>query len=162
MKKTILDQETISLFDFSGTYIGFVIDNIDFENDFYVKIFIPELFGYKFNTDISNLPNKTVTDLSKIINRNDLNVTTDLYKTNYIICRPLMFNGYTNKDEFIKVHKPLINERVLVKFLNNNPKNPYFINMKILTDNEELTLDEEINNNTGNIIREEVEWVIKK
>ena len=142
MKTDLLNNEILSTFDFSKTYIGFVVDNSDFEFVKCIKVFIPSLFGYNYNTGYDIIEQDLSITNNHIVNRNEINAKTNLKKVNYIKVKPLVTNGLEfNKGFFINFHKPMVGTKVMVTFLNGNPLNPYYENGHIWGDDEFINFD---------------------
>ena len=125
-----LSNSTIFPFNFGGIYIGTVMDNSTFNDDLKIKVFIPELFGYDYDISLVPRTDSLKINRSKILNKYALDNT--LTVANYLECSPLIQN-FRNMSEnsFENNYKPVIGDKVLVMFLNDNPLEPFYINMKI-------------------------------
>lgn len=136
----LFDNKVIHQFDFSGEYIGYVLDNSEYENTLMIKVFIPELFGYNYTPSIKNIDNTVELSKSHILNNEDLNITTRINKQEYLYARILIERHFLNesKTDFIKSTKPEVGQKVIVSFFNNNPNNCVYTNTVFLSDGEAI------------------------
>lgn len=137
----VFDDKLIHKFNFKGEYIGYVLDNSNFEKDLRVKLFIPELFSYQYNPSIKNIDSTINLSTEHLIN-DDINITTELNKQEYIFSRPLIHREdiYSTKENFLKCYKPEVGDKVIVFFFNENPNNCVYKNMLFATNGESITL----------------------
>ena len=173
----LFENHILEHFDFTKEYVGYVIDNSEFEENFSIKVFIPELFGYQYEEYIQAHNEQTTTNIEEneitinfnneqIINIDELDAKNSIIKTEYIVAKILIerhsFNSY---DNFIFCNKPDVGRKVLVKFLNDNPSNCIYTNTLFLSENENPTMYINSKNNTisdGNTATNgKVYWVIK-
>lgn len=137
--KLLFNEEAIHSFDYSDEYIGYVIDTSNFENDFTIKVFIPELFGYAYTPSKKAFDTNVQISTRHIINREDLLVQTSLNRQEYLNARMLIpRDQISNKESFFKNNTPKIDDKVIVKFFNHNPNNCVFENNIYLADNETI------------------------
>lgn len=147
----LFENHIMDRFDFSKEYVGYVIDNSEFEEKFTIKVFIPELFGYNYEEFVQsrNNPTETITNVDSgikelsilndnIINREELNISTTIQSSDYITARILIDrHSFKSLEDFIFDNKPDLGKKVLVKFLNENPLNCIYTNTLFLGDNED-------------------------
>lgn len=171
---SLFENKIIDRFNFSGYYIGYVLDNSEFENTLQIKVFIPELFGYMYNPAINNIDSSVDISTSHLLN-DDVKLTTKIDKQEYVYARVLLDRSTTTttKEEFIKEVVPDVGEKVLVSFLNDNPNNCIYENVLFLTEGESIALIEsnkvdgvttikvESENNTRNTSKVNVSTKIK-
>lgn len=151
---SIFDDKIVHRFNFKGKYIGYVLDNSEFESNLQIKVFIPELFGYNYTPAIKNIDKTLELSTNHIFNKDSVNITTQLNKQEYLNARILLDRSdlMTNKENFIKKCMPNIGEKVIVSFFNENPNNCVYINTIFLTDGESLEITED-NNTSSTIIK---------
>lgn len=144
----LFEEQVMKQFNFKNDYIAYVIDNSSFETDFTVKAFIPELFGFQYekfeqnNQLLSNI-NKDFTlvsiDKNSLSNPDEINIKSEIQKSNFVIARILIErHSFRSKEDFIFDNKPNIGDKILIKFLNDNPLNCVFTNTLFLGDNEDV------------------------
>ncbi|QXN67883.1 hypothetical protein FPHOBKDP_00129 [Listeria phage LPJP1] len=114
-------------FSFDKEYEGIVLDNNDFDDKLFIKVYISELF-------INDIPEKVIDineniDHTKIINNNKINFKKSVVHNNYLKCYPIIYNNMN-----LDIMKPKIGSKVIVKFINGNPKLPYYENKGYYTD----------------------------
>lgn len=149
----VFDDKIVHRFDFKGYYIGYVLDNSEFEETLQIKVFIPELFGYNYTPNIKNIDKKLELSTSHIFNRDFINIKTQIDKQEYIYSRILIDRNSLigSKENFIKINKPDIGDKVLVSFFNNNPNNCIYENKIFLADSESLQVIEDTKTSTKTI-----------
>jgi len=127
-------------FDFNKSYIGIVLDNSEFESDYKVKVYIPELFGEILTerTTYNNFQEKIST--TKLQKYSELILSDTVTITNYLDCKPMINNNITIKNDFYNLYKPKKGDVIKVSFFNGNPLVPYYENSRILKKNEILEL----------------------
>jgi len=152
--KLVFDDKIVHRFNFKGEYVGYVLDNSDFEETLEVKVFIPELFGYNYTPTIKNIDQTLNISTSHILNRDEINILTELKKQEYIYSRILIDRSSLTgtKDTFLKHNKPEIGDKIIVSFFNNNPNNCIYENKIFLTEGESLSVMEG-DDTTTNIIK---------
>lgn len=139
----VFDDKILYNFDFKGHYVGYVLDNSEFETSLKIKVFIPELFSYKYNPSIKNIDSNIELSTSNLINKDEFNITTKIRKQEYVYAKILVErDGITTRESFINHYKPNINDKVLVSFFNNNPNNCIYENKIFLTTGETLNIDD--------------------
>lgn len=133
----LFDQEVMKQFDFHNEYVGYVLDNEEFEKDFRIKVFIPELFGYPYAETIRDNSIELDVSTNHIINEDELNITHKLQRCDFIYATCLLHrSSFYSKETLISENKPRIGEKVMVKFINGNPQNCVYTNTLFLTKNE--------------------------
>lgn len=168
----LFENHIMDRFDFSKEYIGYVIDNSEFETKFTINVFIPELFGYNYEEFVKSRNNKegkisnienglkeySITN-DKIINKENLKLSTSIKSSDYITARILINRqSFKSIKQFIFDNKPDLGKKVLIKFLNGNPLNCVYTNTLFLGDNEDPylyikedgTIEEDINGDNTN------------
>ena len=130
--KNLLGFQDLKLFDFSDTYIGYVLDNSDFVITNKIKVFIPQIFGYTYTKGMEAKEFKDSIRHSNLLNKDELVITTEINSMNYLYCKA-MINNYHLKNigNYTDLYKPDNGSTVLVNFLNNNPNTPFYINYSI-------------------------------
>ncbi|HQL11788.1 MAG TPA: hypothetical protein PK507_02105 [bacterium] len=141
----LFDDKIIHRFNFQGEYVGYVLDNSEFEDTLKIKVFVPELFGYNYTPAIKNIDNTVEISTSHLFNKNDINITTQINKQEYIYARIMLDKADITgtKESFLKEVRPEIGEKVIVYFFNNNPTNCVYENKLFLTDGESLEITED-------------------
>jgi|GEM_PF-2909441 len=123
----VFGQNILESFNFNGVFEGTVVDNSKFKDSNTISVFIPELtLNSNGNRKIDAVD---FIQRSKIKNYNELNLPSEtIQNTNYIDCKPIVLNAFFTKVDYEKLHKPKLDSRVIVVFINGNPKNAYYIN----------------------------------
>jgi len=149
--KLLFNEDIIHNFDFSDEYVGYVIDNSDFENDLTIKVFVPELFGYAYVPLRKPVDTKIDLSTSHILNKESLQVTSSLYQQEYLTARLLVERKeLKDKENFFLYNKPDIGGKVIVQFFNHNPNNCIFLNSIFLSDEEEIFNNIKYTSNSNN------------
>lgn len=141
----LFDEKIVHRFNFQEEYVGYVLDNSEFEDTLQIKVFVPELFGYNYTPTIKNIDSIVEISTSHLFNKDDINITTQVNKQEYIYAR-IMLNKADitgTKESFLKEVRPEIGEKVIVYFFNNNPTNCVYENKIFLTDGETLEITED-------------------
>ena len=139
--KDDFNNNLFELFDFNKTYIGIVLDNNDFLINNTVKIYIPELFGSLPDDNIEAYDFDENISLTKLEKFDNLIISDKINKSNYIECYPEVNNGDIKYiGDFESKYKPNVKDIVKVSFKNGNPLEPYYINKRIIKENEILDL----------------------
>lgn len=135
-------KESFKEFDFNRDFEAVVIDNKNFDKNYEVKLFVQELIM----TTLQDQPRNIRKNLNpnNIINIKDLKIKRDINMGNYLVCKPLILN-----DINIKIRKPNILDRVILRFYNGNPKFPYYIDARLPRKEQEEFID--LNKNKRNL-----------
>lgn len=162
MNSGLFREDIMNHFDFTHEYIGYVIDNSSFEEDFTIKVFIPELFGYEYQeytqnnkkfSNISSKINNISFPINNISNLNELKIKSEIKSSEFLIARILIErHTFMSKEHFIFGNKPDIGKKVIVKFLNGNPLNCIYTNSLFLGDNENANIEIKDNGNIDDVI----------
>jgi len=150
MEAQLFKKEIIHDFNFDEEYIGYTLDNSEFEDTLEIKVFIPELFGYNYNENISSIEKEIPIEKDHLLNT--LNTTGMIKKGDFVKARILIERYFlTTKEEFIKACKPNIGDKVMVRFINGNPNNCVYSNTLFISNNEEIDYGSmNIKNNSTN------------
>lgn len=149
----LFSRNVLQQFDFESEYIGYVLDNTEFEETLKVKIFIPELFGYTYSPTISSENNEISISTDHIINISELNMKTDIIKREFVYAKILLERHFLHsQEEFLRACKPNIGDKVIVRFLNGNPNNCIYTNTLFLSDGESISIEKNNNENDNPII----------
>lgn len=141
----LFDEKIVHRFNFQGEYVGYVLDNSEFEDTLQIKVFVPELFGYNYTPAIKNIDSTVEISTSHLFNKDEVNITTQVNKQEYIYARIMLDKADIKgtKESFLKEVRPEIGEKVIVYFFNNNPTNCVYENKLFLTDGETLEITED-------------------
>lgn len=149
----LFSRNVLQQFDFESEYVGYVLDNTEFEETLKIKVFIPELFGYTYSPTISSENKEISLSTDHILNIDELNVKTNIIKREFVYAKILLERHFLHsEEEFLRACKPNIGEKVIVKFLNGNPCNCIYTNTLFLSDGESITIEKNNNENNNPII----------
>lgn len=146
-------SESLNYFNFATSYKAFVIDNSMFETENRIKIFIPELFGFFYDGNVTT--DVTVIDKSKFTNHIDLKLGDKIIKDYWLYSYPIIDRlDRTNINLLSYYDKPNVGDSVLVKFYNQDPKhcmysNAYIPNEDIIINNKVFETSYEITTDCG-------------
>jgi hypothetical protein len=115
------NETTLNRFNFNLDHEAIVLDTSDFEDQGKIKVFQPDFFvGQVYDS----LEDRMISlDESKLLNKSSLTFSSTVGTVNYIECYPLVFN-FLDK----KYHEPELLDTVILRFVNGDPKLPYYIN----------------------------------
>jgi len=135
-----MTKEFMGSFDFNKTYVGIVLDNKDFEINYKLKIYIPELFGSLNNAGVA-FDYKETLSVEKLAEYENLILSNTIVQSNYLECLPEVKNSDLEYiDDFIRTYKAEIGSYVKVSFVNGNPLSPYYNNTIVLKENQLLNM----------------------
>lgn len=157
--QVLFNRKIMQNFDFQGEYIGYVIDNSEFEETLKIKVFIPELFGYNYSVGIPKESKEISISKDHILNSEDININLKIKQNEFIYSRIIIERQcLSSKDYFIYCCKPDIGDKVIVSFFNGNPSNCVYSNNILLSEGERIEVKNEISNANGgkivNIIKD--------
>lgn len=125
IQENINDTSRFGYVNFNGFMEGKVVDNTTFYDKGYIKVVVDKIsIGMSNDVDLKTLEH---INQSNVINASELTFNRQVSLSNYLLCYPLIMNGFT-----VGSAMPDINDTVIVFFPNGNTKLPYYINAHLL------------------------------
>lgn len=148
MIKDINGKDIIKLIDNNDIFIGKVISNKNFDKDFSISCYIPEINYNNIYTNQEIISNENI-NKSNFITSSDININSTIKTSNTTIVYPIIINDV--------IIKPEVGDEIFIKFLDGDYKKPFYLNFKInVNKNNILVIDKKdglsIKNNDNEII----------